>query len=260
MDRYGKNTFEWPALHEVRQKPLDPFDMDSFLDKNFLGRGAHMTLAVFIKNPGGETRSPQAIQRRYYKRAQAKAGRNKAEGQQGSRGKGPAAVAAAHSPGTFANQELGNWNGWNENPSAVAEESSSTSWDLSTHHSWQTGAKDSSAVPVWQSNSTSHSHPGQGWHEGGWKGGGESNETYYADRWEVYAVQSSEDDGDWEEDADPWEQVMDVPDPEWCYDNHIDNIEYNRTTGEYKFTTLDPWHKWYAWTHDKLGMHLNIYR
>ena len=55
MDRYGENTFEWPALHEVRQKPLDPFSMDSLQERMYLGRGAHMTLAMFISMPGGGT-------------------------------------------------------------------------------------------------------------------------------------------------------------------------------------------------------------
>ena len=44
-----------------------------------------------------------------------------------------------------------------------------------------------------------------------------------------------------------WEFVAKIPDPEWCWNNHIENIEYNRRTGEYRYTTLDPWHEQYAW-------------
>ena len=53
MDKFGEPIFAWPALHEVRQKPLDPFSMDNLLDRMYLGHGAHMTLALFIKMPGG---------------------------------------------------------------------------------------------------------------------------------------------------------------------------------------------------------------
>ena len=57
MDKYCATTFEWPALHDVRQKPLDPLDMDDLVEKYVLGSGSHMTLAVFIKTPGGDHRS-----------------------------------------------------------------------------------------------------------------------------------------------------------------------------------------------------------
>ena len=100
MDKFGAATFEWPALHEVWQKPLDPFSMDSLQDRMYLGRGSHMTLAVFIKTPGGDHRSPQVIQKRNEKRSQAKAGRSKAEGQQVGRKTGEKKkVAAWEAPG-----------------------------------------------------------------------------------------------------------------------------------------------------------------
>ena len=53
MDSHGDTTFEWPALHEVKQKPLDPLDMDNEKENHFLGHGAHMTLALFIQMQGG---------------------------------------------------------------------------------------------------------------------------------------------------------------------------------------------------------------
>ena len=87
-------------------------------------------------------------------------------------------------------------------------------------------------MPVWQSNSTSHSHPGQGWHEGGWKGGGESNEKYYADRWDEDSDYGDEDDDDWEEDVDEcqecrrWQRVESVTNEHLCFDNHVDNIHF----------------------------------
>ena len=67
-------------------------------------------------------------------------------------------------------------------------------------------------------------------------------------------VQSSEEEDDGGENDDEirvslpvWEFVAKIPNPEWCWNNHIDNIEYNRRTGEYRYTTLDPWHEQYAW-------------
>ena len=171
-----------------------------------------MTLAVFIKTPGGEHRSKQAIQKRNEKRSQGKAGRQNA------------AVAAAHSPGTFANPEWEKWNVWNEDPSAVAEKSSSSSWDFRTHHSWQIGAKDSSAVEVWHSHPTSPSHTDQGWHEGGWKGCGESNET---------------------SSADQWVEVWDTYYPSEWSNNPPTKVEYNSITDEYRYQFHNPAHR--AW-------------
>ena len=37
MDRFGDPTFEWPALHAVTQKPLDPWDMDCLINRFVLG-------------------------------------------------------------------------------------------------------------------------------------------------------------------------------------------------------------------------------
>ena len=48
------------------------------------------------------------------------------------------------------------------------------------------------------------------------------------------------------DDDDPWEFVEHVPNPDWCWTNNIENIEYNRRTGEYRYTTPDPWHEQYA--------------
>ena len=69
-----------------------------------------------------------------------------------------------------------------------------------------------------------------------------------------WTPKSSEEEDDGGENDDEirvplsvWEFVDDVPNPEWCWNNHIDDIEYNRRTGEYRYTTLDPWHEQYAW-------------
>jgi hypothetical protein len=142
-----------------------------------------------------------------------------------------------------------------KNPSAVAEGSLFGYWDCCTKHYWRTWAKDSSAVAEEShSHPTSHGHPGQGWYEKGWKGGGKSHETSNAERRYVLDVQSSEEEDDGGENDDEirvslpvWEFVAKIPNPEWCWNNHIDKIEYNRRTGEYRYTTPDPWHEQYAW-------------
>ena len=105
--------------------------------------------------------------------------------------------------------------------SAVADWSSPSSSASHTHQSWQKGGKGSSAVEMWPSPSTSPSHTDQCWYEGVWEGGGESNETSYADQ---------------------WEEVWDTSDPSWWCNNQIDKIEYNSTTGRYRYTTPCPWH------------------
>ena len=38
MDWYGRDTFDWPSLHCVRQKPLDYNTVDHNIDRWFLGK------------------------------------------------------------------------------------------------------------------------------------------------------------------------------------------------------------------------------
>jgi hypothetical protein len=249
MDRFGKDTFEWPALHEVKQKPLDPKDMDNNKENHFLGHGGHMTLALFIEMQGGDKRSAEARQRRSKARAKAR------QGWHGWMGQEQAAVAAAHSPGTIANQA------WP--PSAVAGKSSSANWDCIGPYSWQPWDNNSPAVAeAWRSNPTVHSHTGQDWHGYGWDAGGNSYETSNTAPWEegdCYEDVNGSGDEEAVVECQEWQWVKYVPNPDWCLDNNVENIEYNRARREFRFTTPDPWHQWYAWRGGRFGEHLDIY-
>ena len=173
-------------------------------------------------------------------------------------GQEQAAVAAAHSPGTIAIQA------WP--PSAVAGKSSSANWDCIRPYSWQPWDNNSPAVAeAWRSYPTVHSHPGQDWHGYEWDAGGNSYETSNTAPWEEGDCYEEEDEYEDEEavvecqECRPWQRVEYVPNPHWCFDNNVDNIEYNRARGEFRFTTMDPWHNWYAWRGGRFGEHLDIY-
>ena len=73
MSKYGEETFLWPALPAVQQKPLDP-KSQSRNTHNFLNdRNGHMTLAVFLQGPGGMCRSEQGKVNRAKKRREREA-------------------------------------------------------------------------------------------------------------------------------------------------------------------------------------------
>ena len=61
MDEYGRGTFDWPALHTLRQKPLQANTVDNNSDRFFLGANGHMPLQVFIYDPKGEQRSENKL-------------------------------------------------------------------------------------------------------------------------------------------------------------------------------------------------------
>ena len=64
MDEYGRGTFDWPALHTLRQKPLQAKTVDNNTDRLFLVANGHMPLQVFIHDPQGEQRSDFKIRER----------------------------------------------------------------------------------------------------------------------------------------------------------------------------------------------------
>ena len=82
MDHYGKATFSWEELAEVRQKPLEPDIMDNWDDNYFQGHGAHMTLMVFVQGPP-RRRSQEGWSRRAERSRKRKADR-KGEGTKGN--------------------------------------------------------------------------------------------------------------------------------------------------------------------------------
>ena len=57
MDEFGRETFDWPPLHTLWQKPLQTRTVDNNTGHFFLGANGHMPLQVFIHDPKGEQRS-----------------------------------------------------------------------------------------------------------------------------------------------------------------------------------------------------------
>ena len=50
MDDFGQETFDWPQLPVIRQKPLDPDLANNYDIGWFFGHGAHMPIAVFVQS------------------------------------------------------------------------------------------------------------------------------------------------------------------------------------------------------------------
>ena len=94
MDEYGRETFDWPLLHTLRQKPLQARTVDNNTGRFFLGANGHMPLQVFIHDPKGERRSDFRIRERFNK----KRGRESEEQGIAKRQKGKAPPKGYRSP------------------------------------------------------------------------------------------------------------------------------------------------------------------
>ena len=77
MDEYGRETFDWPPLHTLRQKPLQTRTVDNNTGHFFLGANGHMPLQVFITDPKGEQRSDFRIRERQCKKRGRRGGKEK---------------------------------------------------------------------------------------------------------------------------------------------------------------------------------------
>ena len=56
MDEYGRGTFDWPALHTLKQKPLQAKTVDNDSDRFSWGKWTHASTGVHSR-PKGEQRS-----------------------------------------------------------------------------------------------------------------------------------------------------------------------------------------------------------
>ena len=74
MDEYGRGTFDWPAPHTLRHKPLQAKIVDNNSDRFFLGANGHMPLLVFICDPAGGQRSDFRIRERKLKKRPKRGG------------------------------------------------------------------------------------------------------------------------------------------------------------------------------------------
>ena len=79
MDEYGRETFDWPPLHTLRQKPLQTKTVDNNTGRSFLGANGHMPLQVFITSPGGGSAIGVKNPRKKCKAQKSKSGARKSK-------------------------------------------------------------------------------------------------------------------------------------------------------------------------------------